>query len=161
MSASSDFADHRPSGGGSRIDENFVRILFVEDRRDVADEIHGLLGCSDRGSFEVIRETNLFKAAAKIEGNTFDLLLLDLSLLNIERTAAVQLANDLAHRLPVVVLTGTEELDEPSPTTCKNLKHCMGHADVPGKLLAAIRRSRRFGTGVTTPLFCRIEGLCG
>jgi hypothetical protein len=32
---------------------------------------------------------------------------------------------------------------------------------VPGKLLSAIRRSRRLGTGVMTPLFCRIKGLCG
>jgi DNA-binding NtrC family response regulator len=161
MSRGSEFVGHRPCVEESRVDEKFVRVLFIEDRTDVADEIRGSLGRALRGSFDVVRETNLVEAVAQIEGESFDLLLLDLSLPNIERSRAIELANDLAHRLPVVVLTGTEELDEPDAKICKGLKDCIEQADVPGKLLSAIRRSRRLGTSVMTPLFCRIEGLCG
>ena len=160
MTTAAEFAAHRPRGEDGRVDEKFVRILFVEDRTDVADEIRGTLGRAGRGSFDVIRETDLVDAVAQIEGDTFDLLLLDLSLPDVERSTAIDLANDLAHRLPVVVLTGTEALDDETSSIRRGLKACIEHADLPGKLLSAIRRSRRLGTGVMAPLFCRIEGLC-
>jgi DNA-binding NtrC family response regulator len=160
MSTGAEFADHRPHGEDGRVDEKFVRILFVEDRTDLSDEIRGTLVRAGRGSFDVVREADLVQAIALIEGETFDLLLLDLSLPNLERSAAIELANDLAHRLPVVVLTGTEAFaDEASPIRM-GLKACVEQADLPRKLLSAIRRSRRLGTGVMAPLFCRIEGLC-
>ncbi|HIF95077.1 MAG TPA: response regulator [Myxococcales bacterium] len=161
MRTGSEVAGHRPCVEECRVDEKFVRVLLIEDRTDVADEIRGSLGRAIRGSFDVVRETNLVEAVAQIEGESFDLLLLDLSLSNVERSTAIDWANDLAHRLPVVVLTGTEELDEPDARICQDLKDCVEQADVPGKLLSAIRRTRRFGTGVMTPIFCRIEGLCG
>lgn len=161
MSAGSGFAGRRPYGEASRADEKFVRILFIEDRTDVADEIRGSLQRAGRGSFDIVRESNMVKAVAQIEGDSFDLLLLDLSLQDVERSTAIELANDIAHRLPVVVLTGTEVLDDPDSQLCKSLKACVERADVPGKLLSAIRHSRRLGTGVMAPLFCRIEGLCG
>jgi CheY-like chemotaxis protein len=161
MSTGAEFANHRPHGEDVRVDEKFVRILFVEDRREVADEVRESLGRAGRGSFEVVRETNLVQAVALIEGDSFDLLLLDLSLPNVERSTAIEVANDLAHHLPVVVLTGgTEALEDgPSPIRA-GVKACVELADVPGKLLSAIRRSRRLGTGVMAPLFCRIAGLC-
>jgi CheY-like chemotaxis protein len=160
MSTGSEFADRRPYGEESRADERFVRILFIEDRTDVADEIRGTLERARRGSFDVVCETNPIEAVAQIEGDRFDLLLLDLSLENVERSTAIELANDLAHHLPVVVLTGTEVLGDPDVNARKSLKGCIERADVPTKLLAAIRHSRRLGTGVMAPLFCRIEGLC-
>jgi DNA-binding NtrC family response regulator len=160
MRSGIDFGDPLPCVEELRVDEKHVRVLFIEDRTDVADEIRGSLGRTERGSFDVTRETDLIEGVAMIEGESFDLLLLDLSLANVERSTAIELANDLAHRLPVVVLTGTEELDEPDAKICQGLKVCIEHADLAGKLLSAIRRSRRFGTGVMTPLFCRIEGLC-
>ena len=161
MSTGTEFVGHRPRGEEARIDEKYVRILFVEDRTDVAEEIRVTLGRAGRGSFDVVRETDLVNAVAQIRGDTFDLLLLDLSLANVERSTAIELANDLAHRLPVVVLTGTEVLDEAPPSLRAGLKARIEAADLPGKLLSAIRRSRRLGTGVMAPLFCRIEGLCG
>ncbi len=159
MGRGAEFVDHLPQSDDARADERFFRILFVEDRTDVADEIRGSLGRAGRGSFDVVRETDLVHAVAQIEGETFDLLLLDLSLQNVERRTAIALANDLSHRLPVVVLTGTEELERADPSVRTGLKACIDQADLPAKLLSAIRRSRRFGTGVMTPLFCRIEGL--
>ncbi len=161
MSTGSEFADRRPCGEESRADEKFVRILFIEERTDVADEVRGSLGRAGRGSFEVVCETNMIEAVAQIEGDRFDLLLLDLSLQNVERSTAIELANDLAHHLPVVVLTGTELLGEPDANLRKSLKTCIERADIPGRLLSAIRHSRRLGTGSMTPLFCRIDGLCG
>jgi DNA-binding NtrC family response regulator len=160
MSTGPDFSEHRPHGEDTRIDEKFVRILFVEDRTNVADEIRETLGRACRGSFDVVRESNLVQAIALIEGEAFDLLLLDLSLLNVARSTAIELANDLSHRLPVVVLTGTEAFENDSSSIRAGLKSCIEQADLPGKLLSAIRRSRRLGTGVMAPLFCRIEELC-
>jgi DNA-binding NtrC family response regulator len=160
MSTGAEFAGHRTQSEDGRVDEKFVRILFVEDRTDVADEIRGTLGRAGHGSFDVVCETDLVEAIAQIDGETFDLLLLDLSLANVERSTAIELANDLAHRLPVVVLTGTEALEGVASPNRRGLKACVEQADLPRKLLSAIRRSRRLGTGVMSPLFCRIEGLC-
>lgn len=161
MSTATEFVSHRPHGEDGRVDEQFVRILFVEERAEFADRIRGILGRCARGSFEIVRESNLEKAAAQISGETFDLLLLDISLEHVERGAAIELATDLAHRLPVVVLTGTETLPDAGTEVLEGLERCIEQADVPGKLLTAIRRYRRLGTGVMTPTFCRIEQLCG
>ena len=161
MSTGTEFAGHRPHGDDARSDERFVRILLVEERSELADEIRQSLGKAGRASFDVVCETNIVDAAAQIRGASFDLLLLDPLLLNIERDAALELASDLAHRLPVVILTGTEALAEAGAEIREKLRTCVEDADVPGKLLSAIRRSRRLGTGVMTPIFCRLEGLCG
>ncbi len=160
MSTAAEFARHRPHAEDARLDEQYVRVLFVEDQGALAEEVHKILGRCRRGSFDVVRETDLVKAAAQIRGERFDLLLLDLSLSNLERSSAIDLANELAHRLPVVVLTGTEALDELGDGGREQIAHCLEHADVPGKLLGAIRRSRRLGTAVMTPTFCRIAELC-
>lgn len=160
MSSGVEFVEHRPHGNDARADERFVRILFVEDRMDLADEIRECLDRAVGYSFEVVRETNLVRAVALIEGETFDLLLFDLSLPNVARSVAIELANDLAHRLPVVVLTGTEGFGDPASPLGRGLEASVEHAHVPATLLSAIRRSRRLGTGVMAPLFCRIEGLC-
>ena len=102
MSTGAEYSSHRPRSEDARIDETFVRILFVEERSDVADEVRRSLGETGRGSFEVVRETSLVRAAAQIRGDSFDLLLVDPQLPDIERSAVLELANDLAHRLPVV-----------------------------------------------------------
>ncbi|GEM_PF-3493539 len=159
MSTGAEFAGHRPHGDDARPDERHVRILLVEGRTLVADELRQTLATTTRASFEIVCESDLVAAAAQIRGEHFDLLLMDPNLPGIERTAALELANDLAHRLPVVVLTGTEPLDRADDDTRSQLARCVRDADVAGKLLSAIRRSRRLGTGVMTPIFCRLEGL--
>ena len=161
MSTAAEFTRHRPHGEDGRVDEQFVRILFVEDRVELADKVRGVLGRCVRGSFEVVRESDLLRAASQIRGERFDLLLVDLSLESIDREAAIDLANDLAHRLPVVVLTGTEGIPDTRASLDEELDRDLEHADVPGKLLTAIRRYRRLGTAIMTPTFCRITGLCG
>ena len=161
MSTGAEYARHRPHGEAARHDEQFVRVLFVEDRTHFAEEIHRSLGNALRGSFDVVREPDLVGAAARIQGDAFDLLLIDLCLSDHDRSATIELATDLAHRLPVVVLTGMEVFAEPGGAGCSGLDACIENADVPGKLLSAIRRSRRLGTGVMPPIFCRIPGLCG
>lgn len=158
MTTAAEFARHRPHAEEARVDERYVRVLFVEDRTDLAEEIRSSLGRAQRGSFEIVRENDFVTAAARVD--SFDLLLVDLSLGDVDRSAAIELANELAHRLPVVVLAGTEGLAEPGRASDRELKSCVEHADIPGKLLQAMRRARRLGTGCFTPIFCRIEGLC-
>lgn len=160
MSTGAEFAGHRPHGDDARPDERFVRILFVEHFAPLADEIHQTLGRAERASFEIVRQSCVVEAAAQICGEEFDLLLLDPELPTIARSAAIELATELAHRLPVVVLVGTEHLDaEDGLDVRKRLRRGIEHADVAGKLLSAIRRSRRLGTGVMAPVFCRLEML--
>ena len=162
MSTGAEFAGHRPHGEDARPDERFVRILFVEHRVDLAEEIHKNLGRAERASFDIVREVCVVEAAAQITGDDFDLLLLDPELPTIARSAAIELANELANRLPVVVLSGTEQIETPGGDDVRErLRRCIEHADVPGKLLSAIRRSRRLGTGVMAPVFCRLEPIEG
>lgn len=160
MSTGAEFAGHRPHGEDARPDERYLRILLVEGKTDLADEIRRHLSGAERASFEIVRETNLVAAAAQIRGEHFDLLLLDPSLPDVERAAAIELANDLAHRLPVVVLTGTEGLAEEGGLSRERIEGCASHANMASTLLSTIRRSRRLGTGILTPVFCRLEGLC-
>ena len=159
MATGAEFAGHRPHGDDARPDERHVRILLVEGRSLVADEIRECLSSTSSASFEIVCETDLVDAAAQIQGENYDLLLMDPQLPGVERTAALDLANELAHRLPVVVLTGTEALERADDGVRTRLATCVREADVAGKLLKAIRRARRLGTGVMTPMFCRIEGL--
>lgn len=160
MSTGTEFSNRQPNAEDARVDERFVRVLFVETRSDLADEICGSLGRAGCGSFDVVQESSLVSAAAQIKGEAFDLLLLDPALPDVDREAVIELASNLAHRLPVVVLTGTEAYPSPEPSNSDTLrpllKGCIERAELPGKLLGAIRRARRFGTGVMAPIFCRI-----
>ncbi len=159
MSTGVEFREHRPHGEDARPDERHVRILLVESEAVLAEELRQSLTRASRASFEVICESDVVEAATFIRGEHFDLVLMDMRLPGVDRSAAIELANDLAHRLPVVVLTGTEAVDPAVPTLRDRLSACVDRSDVAGKLLAAIRRGRRLGTGVMTPIFCRLEGL--
>lgn len=159
MTTAAELSKHRPHSEGGRVDEQFVRILFVEDRADFAEGVRKTLGRCDRGSFEIIRESDLVRAGSRIGKDDFDLLLVDVTLESVDRGAAIELATDMAHRLPVVLLTGTEALLEPERECTAEVDHCIEHADIPSKLLQAIRRYRRLGAAVMRPTFCRIEGL--
>ncbi len=159
MATGAEFAEHRPRGEDARPDERHVRILMVEGHSVVADEIRQSLCATHCASFEIVCESDLVEAAAQIRGDQFDLLLMDPQIPGVDRTAALDLANDLAHRLPVVVLTGTEALGRADDRIRTRLANCVREADVAGKLLNAIRRARRLGTGVMSPMFCRLEGL--
>lgn len=159
MSTGVEFREHRPHGEDARPDERHVRILLVESEVVLAEELRQSLAKTSRASFEVVCESDVVEAAARIRGAHFDLVLMDQRLADVERGAAIELANDLAHRLPVVVLTGTEAVDASGTTLRARLSACVERSDVAGKLLAAIRRGRRLGTGVMTPIFCRLEGL--
>lgn len=157
MSTGAEFSGRRPRSDDARSEERHLRVLLVEGEDVLADEIRENLGRAVRGSFEVVFEMDLVEAVARISGDDFDLVLIDPLLPGVEREAALEVANDLAHRLPVVVLTGTEGL----VTQTRDLARCVEDADVAGKLLTAIRRSRRFGAGALTPSFCRLDRLWG
>lgn len=159
MATGAEFAEHRPRGEDARPDERHVRILLVEGRSLVADEIRQSLCATPCASFEIVCESDLVEAAAQIQRDPFDLLLVDPQMPGIDRAAALDLANELAHRLPVVVLTGTETLDRADAGVRTRLASCVREADVAGKLLKAIQRARRLGTGVMSPMFCRLDGL--
>ena len=161
MSSGSEFSSESSPSRVAFLEESRVRVLFVADRAEVSGEIRECLAKFSHCDFDVTLEGDLTRAAARIRGQAFDLLLLDGALAGVRRSALVDLASELASRLPVVVLTGTESLipvhvavagaDRPP------LRAPFDDADLPSVLIRTLRRAGRLGTVALPPVFFRIE----
>ncbi len=139
-----------------RVAEGRVRILFVADRDPLAALIRGALEKS-LGDFEVAVESALDLAAERIERERFDLLLLDLALAAVRRSALMDHASELASRLPVVALSGTESIGQSAATSARPFADLLEEADLAAVLHRTLRRARRLGTFALPPVFCRLE----
>lgn len=163
MSSGSEFSSESSLSRVAFLEESRVRVLFVADRAEVSGEIRECLAKFSYCDFDVMLEGDLTRAAAQIRGLAFDLLLLDGALAGVRRSALVDLASELASRLPVVVLTGTESMipahvaaavagaDRPP------LRAPFDEADLPSVLIRTLRRAGRLGTVALPPVFFRIE----
>lgn len=140
----------------ARVAEGRVRILFVADRDPLAALIRGALEKS-LGDFEVAVESALDLAAERIERERFDLLLLDLALASVRRSALMDRASELASRLPVVALSGTESIGQTTATSARPFADLLEEADLAAVLHRTLRRARRLGTFALPPVFCRLE----
>ncbi len=163
MSSGSEFSSESRPSRVAFLEESRVRVLFVADRAEVSSEIRECLAKFSYCDFDVMLEGDLTRAAAQIRGLAFDLLLLDGALAGVRRSALVDLASELASRLPVVVLTGTESL---SPVRAAALeagaerglmRAPFDEADLPSVLVRTLRRAGRLGTVALPPVFFRIE----
>ncbi len=163
MSSGSEFSSESSPSRVAFLEESRVRVLFVADRAEVGGEIRECLAKFSHCDFDVVLEGDLTHAAAQIRGQLFDLLLLDGGLASIRRSALVDLASELASRLPVIVLTGTEFLsparaDAPLAGADRPpLRAPFDDADLPSVLVRTLRRARRLGTVALPPVFFRIE----
>lgn len=165
MSVSSEFFTEffTTHGGGHdlRSDEASARILLVEDNLDYARLVQEALGRSERGHFSVVHAERLSIGLQLLGHESYDAMLLDLSLPDSDRLATIETAATLAHRLPVILMTGTgdralgEHARELGAADVV-LKHCLDRAELPSTLLRAVRRHRRFGSGGVDPVICRI-----
>lgn len=148
------------SGSGSEWEEPFaegrVRILLVADRDPLAVLVCRALEKS-LGDFEVAVELALDPAAARVEREPFDLLLLDLALAEVRRSALMDRASELAARLPVVALSGTESIGRGGASAAYPLDELLEEADLAAVLHRTLRRARRLGTFALPPVFCRLE----
>ena len=90
---------HRPS----------TRVLLVEDSPDDARLIQVLLGKATDSRFAVTHEDRLAKGLAALEGNRFDVVLLDFSLPDSFGLDTFLSVHQTAPRLPVIVLTSLDD----------------------------------------------------
>lgn len=148
---------NRASAADSIADSG-VRILFVADRALLARAIRSVLEKSLSVDFELEVEALLDQAALRVHRERFDLLLLDLALADARRSALMDRASELAARLPVVALSGTESLGAVDPAGSRLwLRDPLEEADLAAVLHRTLRRARRLGTFALAPVFCRLE----
>jgi hypothetical protein len=162
MSASSQLLQPEHWFHDLRLDEDAVRVLMVEGSLACASLLEGLLARAPRGRFDIVRSQSLVADLDdELELGGYDALLIDLARLGHAAREAVEWASRAAHRLPVILLTGTEDrlLTQPADAACveeRPLQRRLDRADIPATILRAIRRHRRVGAGGAEPVFCRI-----
>ncbi|MBK7949030.1 MAG: response regulator transcription factor [Deltaproteobacteria bacterium] len=139
------------------LDESRMRILLVADRPAVAAGIRAVLEKSSRCLFELAHELELARAAARLRGPIFDLLLIDLGLSGVRRAAVIDVASELSTRLPVVALSGTEAFAISEARSAHVFHARLHEADLPSLLLRTRRRARRLGAVALAPVFCRLD----
>ncbi len=133
-------------------------ILVVADRAPLARAICSVLEKSLPGDFEFRIEPVLERAAGRVQRERFDLLLLDLALADTRRAELMDRASELATRLPVVALSGTEDLGPADAIGAfASFSDPLEEADLAAVLHRTLRRARRLGTFALAPVFCRLE----
>ncbi len=141
-----------------RADENAVRVLLVDPRSNCLGLLCEALERAARGHFDVDCASDLQQAEQSL-GVGYDALLVDLADAAGHPTSIDRLCQ-LAQRIPVIVLTGTEDgaLASERPTRADRDQALarIDRAELPATLLEAVRRHRRLGVCGAEPLICRI-----
>jgi len=157
-----------------RADEDAVRVLLVEDSSTCAGLFCAALERADRGRFEVECASALSAAESTLssldsldfDAVHYDAVLVDLAVSE-PRAAAIDAVCELAHRVPVIALSGTREgalaelaaeVGDPRPDDLgwDDSLGLIDRADLPATILRAVRRHRRLGVCGAVPTFCRI-----
>ncbi len=134
--------------GHVRDDEAAVRLVFVEQGTDYAALVREALGLST-ARFEVRHATRLEAARHEVESGGLDAVLVDWT----RDSAAggpeggrisIEEASHLATRVPVIVLTGSDD-DEPQPEAEDAMLARIADSPLPDEILRAVRRHRRLG----------------
>lgn len=99
---------------GAVIDSSNVRVLLVEDNPLDARSLLRDLAQAEHTTFEATHVVDLAAGLAALDDDTFDCVLLDLSLPDSQGLVSVDLLLDRAPTVPIVVLTG---LDDPQTAT--------------------------------------------
>jgi DNA-binding response OmpR family regulator len=87
-----------------------VRILFVEDcKSDVALMEHTLEHAGVSCFYEITDVPRLVDAFSRIDRETFDLVILDLNLIDIDGIASVAALRAQMPRIPIVVYSGMDD----------------------------------------------------
>lgn len=139
------------------VEDSRMRVLLVAERPRLVAGVRAVLEKSSRCVFELEHELDLTRAAARIRGPVFDLLLIDLALGGSRRSALVDGASELATRIPVVALAGTESLYASAGSAEPLVDDRLETADLPTLLLRTRRRASRLGTVALAPVFCRLD----
>lgn len=102
------------------------RILLVEDNKsDVALMKRMLRDSLDGEELEFSDVSRMADALQLLDNNSFDLAILDLSLLDVEGSAAVSAFHAQAPNIPIVVHTGSHCPDLRHQAMMCGAKHCL------------------------------------
>jgi CheY-like chemotaxis protein len=165
-------SDHDPHGvpgvaietrPDTRSDERSVRVLLVEDRPIFARIVRWALARATRGRFQIEQAGFFAQAVRRLEQELFDAILVDLGpRVGDEAEAAFDAAEELAHRVPVIVLTGTHV---EVPETAARQEEIAAYVQrehfecerLPCTILDAIKRHRRVGQLGADPIIYRLH----
>ncbi len=143
-----------PTGiGGLRPDEGAVRLLFVERSADYGALVRETLEHTRKGRFEVHHTDRLDAARHEVESGELDAVLVDLTVSpgadTDPRSVSIEEASDLATRVPVIVLMGSEQDEAPAEKSDGESESAVlariACSRVPDEILRAVRRHRRLG----------------
>jgi len=141
-----------------RTDENAVRVLLVEARTDCVGLLCEALERAERGHF-VVDRASCFSQAEQSLPCGYDAVLVDLAEAGRGDDSLAPYC-DLALRIPVVVLTGTEDgalaIEDPTRRARDEALARIDRAALPATILHAVRRHRRLGVCCAEPMVCRI-----
>lgn len=159
-------ADHLGGAGvavDSRSDERAVRVLLVEDRPIFARIVCWALARATRGRFQIEQAGVFAQAVRRLKEELFDAILVDLGpRVGDEAEAALDAAEELAHRVPVIVLTGTN-VEVPETATRQDELAAYVQREhfecerLPCTILDAIKRHRRVGQLGADPIIYRLH----
>jgi DNA-binding NtrC family response regulator len=148
--------DYTRGAGSVRADESSVRLLFVEHSQDYAALVCETLQHAGKGHFEVRHADRLDAAFDDVDEGTCDAVLVDLTAGSENGAVSIDAAESLAHRVPVIVLTGSDEEDELVDADSEAaFRTRMACSRLPGTILGAVRRYRRLGQGGANPVVLR------
>jgi DNA-binding response OmpR family regulator len=131
---------------GMRPDEQGVRLLFVEHSPEYATLVCETLDASTRGHFDVRHAPRLDAAVDDLRRGDYDALLLDFTARDgaaVEKS--IESASRLASRLPVILLTGSDDPQESTAPRVEDVRERMARSRLPSAILRAVRRHRRLG----------------
>ena len=142
-----------------RADESAVRLVFVEHSRDYAALVCETLEHAGKGQFEVRHADRLDTAFDDVDEGICDAVLVDLTAGSLNGSVSIDAAESLAHRVPVIVLTGSEDekdlMGDSEPDAETAFRNRIAGSRLPGAILGAVRRHRRLGQGGANPVVLR------
>jgi CheY-like chemotaxis protein len=147
----------------TRSDERSVRVLLVEHRPIFARIVCWALARATRGRFQIEHAGVFAQAVRRLKEELFDAILVDLGpRVGDEVEAALDAAEELSHRVPVIVLTGTHievpdtanRQDELAAYVQREQFEC---ERLPCTILDAIKRHRRVGQLGADPIIYRMH----
>lgn len=91
------------------VPKRVVRILLVEDCKSDVFLVERMLEEASLKSVEIVDVPRLIDAFSKIDGQRFDLVMLDLNLLDIDGVASVAALRAEAPNIPIIVYSGMDD----------------------------------------------------
>lgn len=111
-------------GGMAYEEEQAKHILIIEDNKSDVLLIKRMLRDVDlRERFDFVDVPRMFDALELLDNNRFDLIILDLSLLDIDGSASVAALHAQAPNVPIIVHTGTQGLKSREEAIMCGAKH--------------------------------------